>query len=93
MGYNGSTTKRRLLMENMAFNIQVVDGYSQPNRHFNLEITQDYEKDKWHIVIFENYKHIDTVEVKTEKEVFNLIGNYYFTYYNHNTGKTFKGEN
>lgn len=74
-------------MENMAFDIQVFDGYSQPNRHFTFEITEDYEEDKWHIVIYEKvddespYEHIDTVEVKTEKEVFNLVRNYYFAYH------------
>ena len=74
-------------MENMAFDIQVFDGYSQPNRHFSFEITEDNEEDKWHIVIFEKvndelpYEHIDTVEVKTEKEVFNLVRNYYFAYH------------
>jgi hypothetical protein len=81
MGYNGSTTKRRLLMENMAFDIQVFDGYSQPNRHFSFEITEDYEGD-WRIVIFEKvdneapYEHIDSVIVNTEKEVFDLIRQY-----------------
>ena len=78
-------------MENIAFDMQVFDDYSQPNRHFSFEITEDYEGDKWHIVIFEKnkslprssfieespYEHIDTVEVKTEKEVFDLIRQYH----------------
>ena len=40
-------------MEKLAFDVQVVDGYSQPNRHFSFEITEDYEDDKWNIVILE----------------------------------------
>jgi hypothetical protein len=84
MGYNGNTTtKKEIIMEKLAFDIQVFDGYSQPNRHFSFEITEDYEGDKWHIVIFEKvndkspYEHIDTVGVNTEKEVFDLIRQYH----------------
>ena len=78
-------------MEKLAFDVQVFDGYSQPNRHFSFEITENYEEDKWHIVIYEKnkslpkssfieesaYEHIDTVGVKTEKEVFDLIRQYH----------------
>jgi len=68
-------------MEKLAFDVQVVDGYSQPNRHFTFEITEDHEGD-WRIVIFEKvddeapYEHIDSLIVNTEKEVFDLIRQY-----------------
>ena len=77
-------------MEKLAFDIQVFDGYSQPNRHFSFEITEDHDGD-WRIVIFEKnkslpgssfieeapYEHIDSVIVNTEKEVFDLIREYH----------------
>ena len=28
-------------MEKLAFDVQVFDGYSQPNRHFSFEITEE----------------------------------------------------
>ena len=45
---------------------------------FKFEITENYESDKWHIVIYQTSEnnpseHVDTRGLKTEKEVFDLI--------------------
>ena len=69
--------KHKLIVANIH-----IHGYSQPNRHFSFEITEDYDGD-WRIVIFEKvddeapYEHIDSVIVNTEKEVFDLIRQYH----------------
>lgn len=44
---------------------------------YSIEVTEDYEGDKWHVVVYESntlpYEHYETIGFNTEKEVFEYI--------------------
>ena len=44
---------------------------------YSIEVTEDYEGDKWHGVVYESstvpYEHYETIGFNTEKEVFEYI--------------------
>ena len=45
---------------------------------FDLEITENYEGDKWHVAVYvrlaeNNYEHWETVGLDTQAELFNYI--------------------
>ena len=44
---------------------------------FTVEITEDCEGDKWHVVVYESntvpYEHYETIGFNTEKEIFDYL--------------------
>jgi hypothetical protein len=44
---------------------------------YSIEVTEDYEGDKWHVVVYESntlpYEHYETIGFNTEREVFEYI--------------------
>ena len=45
--------------------------------NYHVEITENYEGDKWHVVVYEEgdfpYQHFDTQGFKTAKQVINYL--------------------
>tara|TARA_R110000787_G_scaffold40996_1_gene101449 strand:- start:291 stop:524 length:234 start_codon:yes stop_codon:yes gene_type:complete len=60
--------------ENMNLDLYLKD---TDNNEFKIEITENYENDKFHVVVFETdqtpNEHYETVGFDTEKQVFNYL--------------------
>ena len=61
----------------LSFNITLQTEPTGQNE-FDLEITENYEGDKWHVAVFirlaeKNYEHWETVGLDTITELFNYI--------------------
>ena len=45
--------------------------------HYEIDITENYEGDKWHVVVYEKdtlpYEHYETKGFNSEKEIFDYI--------------------
>jgi hypothetical protein len=60
----------------MDFTIDI-STYPTGQYHYEIDITENYEGDKWHVVVFEKegktYTHYETVGLNNEKEVFDYL--------------------
>ena len=45
--------------------------------HYEIDITENYEGDKWHVVVYEKdtlpYEHYETIGFNSEKKIFDYI--------------------
>ena len=66
--------KTNQLKENMNLDLYLKD---TDNNEYKIEITENYENDKFHVVVFETdqtpNEHYETVGFDTEKQVFNYL--------------------
>tara|TARA_R110000851_G_scaffold321049_1_gene486225 strand:- start:51 stop:293 length:243 start_codon:yes stop_codon:yes gene_type:complete len=66
-------TKKKENMTNLSFDINLTN---KENQMYRIEITENYENDKFHVVVFETDdspypdEHYTTLGFKTEKQVF-----------------------
>ena len=60
----------------MNFTIEIITK-PRGETSYSIEVTEDYEGDKWHVVVYESstvpYEHYETIGFNTEKEVFEYI--------------------
>ena len=66
--------KTNQLKENMNLDLYLKD---TDNNEYKIEITENYENDKFHVVVFETdqtpNEHYETVGFDTEKQVYNYL--------------------
>lgn len=66
--------KTNQLKENMNLDLYLKD---TDNNEYKIEITENYENDKFHVVVFETdqtpNEHYETLGFNTEKQVFNYL--------------------
>ena len=66
--------KTNQLKENMNLDLYLKD---TDNNEYKIEITENYENDKFHVVVFETdqtpNEHYETLGFDTEKQVFNYL--------------------
>jgi|TARA_Y100000401_G_scaffold35776_1_gene26789 hypothetical protein len=60
-------------MDNLAFDIQLP--LTKDKEKIRLEVTEDYEDDKFHVVVFIDGEHWDTVGLNTGNELLEYIRN------------------
>ena len=60
-------------MDNLAFDIQL--HLTKDKEKIRLEVTEDYEDDKFHVVVFIDGEHWDTVGLNTGNELLEYIRN------------------
>ena len=60
-------------MDNLAFDIQLP--LTKDKEKMRLEVTEDYEDDKFHVVVFIDGEHWDTVGLNTGNELLEYIRN------------------
>jgi len=69
--------KTNQLKENMNLDLYLKD---TDNNEYKIEITENYENDKFHVVVFETdqtpNEHYETLGFDTEKQVYNYLQNY-----------------
>ena len=62
----------------LTFDISISED-KKPNTNFHIEITENYEGDKWHVVAYETQKvgkvfeHYETLGLETIQEIFNYL--------------------
>ena len=64
----------------MNFTIDI-STYPTGQYHYQIDITENYEGDKWHVVVYEKdtllskiiYEHYETVGLNNEKEIFDYF--------------------
>ena len=60
----------------MNFTIDI-STYPTGQYHYEIDITENYEGDKWHVVVYKKdtlpYEHYETVGLNNEKEVFDYL--------------------
>ena len=64
----------------LAFDISISKDKT-PNTNFHIEITENYEGDKWHVVTYEvideelhtSPEHYETLGLETIQEIFNYL--------------------
>ena len=68
---NKSTNKKETMTDNLSFDINLTN---KENQMYRIEITENYENNKFHVVVFETdqtpNEHYETLGFKTEKQVF-----------------------
>ena len=61
-------------MKHLSFDI---DLHSKQGRIFRIEVTENYEGDKYHIVVFEkdenSFDHLETISGNDEKHFFQIL--------------------
>jgi hypothetical protein len=66
--------KTNQLKENMNLDLYLKD---TDNNEYKIEITENYENDKFHVVVFETdqtpNEHYETLGFDTEKQVYNYL--------------------
>ncbi len=62
-----------MTMDNLAFDIQLP--LTKDKEKIRLEVTEDYEDDKFHVVVFIDGEHWDTVGLNTGNELLEYIRN------------------
>ena len=66
--------KTNQIKENMNLDLYLKD---TDNNEYKIEITENYENDKFHVVVFETdqtpNEHYETVGFDTEKQVYNYL--------------------
>ena len=66
--------KTNQLKENMNLDLYLKD---TDNNEYKIEITENYENDKFHVVVFETdqtpNEHYETLGFNTEKQVYNYL--------------------
>tara|TARA_Y100000361_G_C11089106_1_gene305459 strand:+ start:583 stop:780 length:198 start_codon:yes stop_codon:yes gene_type:complete len=62
-----------MIMDNLAFDIQLP--LTKDKEKIRLEVTEDYEDDKFHVVVFIDGEHWDTVGLNTGNELLEYIRN------------------
>ena len=60
-------------MDNLAFDIQLP--LTKDKEKIRLEVTEDYEDDKFHVVVFIDGEHWDTVGLNPGNELLEYIRN------------------
>jgi hypothetical protein len=60
-------------MDNLAFDIQLP--LTKDKEKIRLEVTENYEDDKFHVVVFIDGEHWDTVGLNTGNELLEYIRN------------------
>tara|TARA_Y100001963_G_scaffold139473_1_gene205349 strand:- start:1166 stop:1390 length:225 start_codon:yes stop_codon:yes gene_type:complete len=61
-----------------------ISTYPTGQYHYEIDITENYEGDKWHVVVYEKdtllgfkyelpYEHYETVGLNNEKEIFDYL--------------------
>jgi hypothetical protein len=62
-----------MAMDNLAFDIQLP--LTKDKEKIRLEVTENYEDDKFHVVVFIDGEHWDTVGLNTGNELLEYIRN------------------
>jgi|TARA_Y100000004_G_C8903500_1_gene407578 hypothetical protein len=66
--------KEKEKMKHLSFDI---DLHSKQGRIFRIEVTENYEGDRYHINVFEkdetSYDHLDTISGNDEKHFFQIL--------------------